>query len=91
MRHMPGRWSPTIVGAPRLGRYQLFGNLFPRIDHVGGVLTLCGDPDRAPLKEALHANTFPPLVPRRVQWVTSPGGVGRRTRCERQWSDLQPP
>ncbi|WP_436316940.1 CoA transferase [Variovorax sp. LjRoot84] len=67
---MPSRWSPTIVGAPRLGRYQLFGNLFPRIvmtsitpfgqdgpyaamagselivSALGGVLTLCGDPDR---------------------------------------------
>ena len=25
---MPGPWSPMIVGAPRLGRYQAFGNLF---------------------------------------------------------------
>jgi 3-oxoisoapionate kinase len=25
---MPGRWSPMVVAAPRLGRYQAFGNLF---------------------------------------------------------------
>ena len=31
---MPGRWSPTIVGSPRLKRYQVFGNLFAA---VGGV------------------------------------------------------
>lgn len=33
-RAMPGRWSPTIVGAPRLRRYQLFGNLFAAVDGV---------------------------------------------------------
>lgn len=32
---MPGRWSPTIVGAPRLQRYQLFGNLFAAVNGVG--------------------------------------------------------
>ena len=34
-RHMPGRWSPTIVGAPRLGRHQVFGNLFAIVHGVG--------------------------------------------------------
>ena len=33
--HMPGIWSPMIVGAPRLKRYQLFGNLFAAVDGVG--------------------------------------------------------
>jgi uncharacterized protein YgbK (DUF1537 family) len=33
--HMPGRWTPTIVGAPRLRRYQVFGNLFAAVDGVG--------------------------------------------------------
>ena len=33
--HMPGRWTPTIVGAPRLKRYQAFGNLFAAVDGVG--------------------------------------------------------
>jgi uncharacterized protein YgbK (DUF1537 family) len=32
---MRGRWSPTIVGAPRLKRYQAFGNLFAAVDGVG--------------------------------------------------------
>ena len=31
---MPGRWSPSIVGAPRLKRYQAFGNLFAAVDGV---------------------------------------------------------
>lgn len=34
-RAMPGRWSPTIVGAPRLRRHQVFGNLFATVDGVG--------------------------------------------------------
>jgi uncharacterized protein YgbK (DUF1537 family) len=32
---MRGRWSPTIVGAPRLKRYQVFGHLFAAVDGVG--------------------------------------------------------
>ena len=35
VQQMPGRWSPTIVGAPRLKRYQVFGNLFAAVDGVG--------------------------------------------------------
>ncbi|MCA1326334.1 3-oxo-isoapionate kinase OiaK [Herbaspirillum sp. alder98] len=35
VRHMPGRWSPMVVGAPRLKRYQLFGNLFAAVDGMG--------------------------------------------------------
>lgn len=35
VRQMPARWSPMIVGAPRLGRYQVFGNLFAAVDGVG--------------------------------------------------------
>ncbi len=27
-RAMPGSWSPMVVGAPRLRRFQVFGNLF---------------------------------------------------------------
>ncbi len=30
-----GRWVPMVVGAPRLKRYQLFGNLFAAIDGEG--------------------------------------------------------
>ncbi|MEY2952776.1 MAG: hypothetical protein RLZZ401_863, partial [Pseudomonadota bacterium] len=29
---MPGRWSPMVVGAPRLKRYQAFGNLFAAVN-----------------------------------------------------------
>ena len=28
VRQMGGGWSPMVVGVPRLGRYQMFGNLF---------------------------------------------------------------
>ncbi|MCP5265545.1 MAG: four-carbon acid sugar kinase family protein [Burkholderiaceae bacterium] len=36
VRAMPaGTWSPTIVGAPRLQRFQLFGNLFAAVAGVG--------------------------------------------------------
>ncbi len=33
---MPGRWSPMVVGAPRLRRYQAFGNLFAVADSADG-------------------------------------------------------
>lgn len=32
---MPGRWSPMLVGAPRLGRYTAFGHLFAVANGVG--------------------------------------------------------
>jgi uncharacterized protein YgbK (DUF1537 family) len=32
---MGGRWAPMIVGAPRLRRYQMFGNLFAAVDGTG--------------------------------------------------------
>jgi uncharacterized protein YgbK (DUF1537 family) len=35
VRHMPGDFSPMIVGAPRLKRYQVFGNLFAAVDGEG--------------------------------------------------------
>ncbi len=35
-RLMPGRWSPMVVGAPRLRRYQAFGNLFAIADGADG-------------------------------------------------------
>ena len=34
VRCMAGRWSPTVVGAPRLKRHQAFGNLFASVDGV---------------------------------------------------------
>ena len=30
---MPGRWSPMVVAAPRLGRYQAFGDVFIQLNH----------------------------------------------------------
>ncbi|MDR9835390.1 3-oxo-isoapionate kinase OiaK [Herbaspirillum huttiense] len=35
VRHMAGDFSPMIVGAPRLKRYQVFGNLFAAVDGEG--------------------------------------------------------
>ncbi|WMY11798.1 3-oxo-isoapionate kinase OiaK [Paraburkholderia phenoliruptrix] len=35
VKRMPGKWSPMIVGAPRLKRYQAFGNLFAAVDGTG--------------------------------------------------------
>lgn len=32
---MAGNWSPMVVGAPRLSRYQAFGNLFAAVGGVG--------------------------------------------------------
>lgn len=32
---MPGRWSPMVVGAPRLKRFQAFGNLFASVEGLG--------------------------------------------------------
>lgn len=32
---MPGRWSPMVIGAPRLGRYTAFGHLFAVANGVG--------------------------------------------------------
>lgn len=34
-RLMPGTWSPMVVAAPRLRRYQAFGNLFAVVDGQG--------------------------------------------------------
>ncbi|HTT12093.1 MAG TPA: 3-oxo-isoapionate kinase OiaK [Burkholderiaceae bacterium] len=33
--HMRGHWAPMVIGAPRLKRYQVFGNLFAAVDGVG--------------------------------------------------------
>nr|WP_198982604.1 3-oxo-isoapionate kinase OiaK [Herbaspirillum sp. ASV7] len=35
VRHLRGDWSPMVVGAPRLKRYQLFGNLFAAVGGEG--------------------------------------------------------
>ena len=35
VKRMGGRWSPLVVGAPRLQRYQLFGHLFAAVGGTG--------------------------------------------------------
>jgi uncharacterized protein YgbK (DUF1537 family) len=35
VRHVPGRWSPSIIGAPRLRRYQVFGKFFAAVGGIG--------------------------------------------------------
>ncbi|WP_293853166.1 four-carbon acid sugar kinase family protein [uncultured Alsobacter sp.] len=35
VQHAPGRFTPMVVGAPRLRRFQAFGNLFATLDDVG--------------------------------------------------------
>uniref|UniRef100_UPI003F49526F 3-oxo-isoapionate kinase OiaK n=1 Tax=Cupriavidus yeoncheonensis TaxID=1462994 RepID=UPI003F49526F len=35
VREVGGRWAPMIVGAPRLKRYQVFGNLFAAVNGEG--------------------------------------------------------
>lgn len=35
VQQMRGNWSPMIVGAPRLKRYQMFGHLFAAVNGVG--------------------------------------------------------
>jgi uncharacterized protein YgbK (DUF1537 family) len=35
VRHAGGRFTPMVVGAPRLRRFQAFGNLFATLDDVG--------------------------------------------------------
>ena len=35
VRQMSGNWVPMVVGAPRLKRYQAFGNLFAAVDGIG--------------------------------------------------------
>ena len=69
VQHMPRRWSPTIVGAPRLKRYQVFGNLFAAVDGVGHRLdrhpTMSRHPvtpmAEADLRLHLRAHTLRPI------------------------------
>ena len=54
--HMPGRWSPSIVGAPRLKRYQVFGNLFAAVDGAGHRLDRHPTMSRHPVTPMLEAD-----------------------------------
>ncbi|MEM5318413.1 3-oxo-isoapionate kinase OiaK [Paraburkholderia sp. JHI869] len=72
VRSMPGKWSPMIVGAPRLKRYQAFGNLFASVDGTGYRLdrhpTMSRHPvtpmDEADLRRHLQKQT-----PRQIELV----------------------
>lgn len=72
VRHMPGSWSPMIVGAPRLKRYQLFGNLFAAIDGVGYRLdrhpTMSRHPV-TPMNESDLRRHLAPQTPRRIELI----------------------
>ncbi len=69
---MPGRWSPMVVGAPRLKRYQVFGNLFAAADGVGHRLdrhpTMARHPV-TPMAEADLRRHLAAQTPRRIELV----------------------
>ena len=69
---MPGRWSPMVVGAPRLKRYQAFGNLFAVADGVGHRLdrhpTMSRHPV-TPMAEADLARHLGAQTPRRIELI----------------------
>ncbi len=72
VRAMRGRWSPMIVGAPRLKRYQVFGNLFAAVDGVGYRLdrhpTMSRHPV-TPMREADLRLHLAEQTPRRIELV----------------------
>ncbi|SIT51524.1 Type III effector Hrp-dependent protein [Paraburkholderia piptadeniae] len=69
---MRARWSPMVIGAPRLKRYQMFGNLFAAVNGTGYRLdrhpTMSRHPvtpmDEADLRVHLGRQT-----PRRVELI----------------------
>lgn len=69
---MPGRWSPMVVGAPRLKRYQAFGNLFAVADGVGHRLdrhpTMSRHPV-TPMAEADLARHLAAQTQRRIELI----------------------
>ncbi|MEY2876281.1 MAG: hypothetical protein RLZZ373_3652 [Pseudomonadota bacterium] len=83
---MPGAWSPTVVGAPRLKRYQAFGNLFATVD--GATHRLDRHPTMSrhpvtPMHEADLRRHLAAQTGRRielidlVQWQTGAGAARR--------------
>ncbi|MBP0599785.1 four-carbon acid sugar kinase family protein [Herbaspirillum sp. LeCh32-8] len=97
VRVMPGDWSPMVVGAPRLKRYQMFGNLFAAVDGVGYRLdrhpTMARHPvtpmDEADLRRHLGKQTS-----RRVELVDMlqlrDGGAAAHTRLQDLRGDDRP-
>ncbi len=75
VRQMRGRWSPLLVGAPRLGRYQLFGNLFAAVNGVGHRLdrhpTMSRHPV-TPMNEADLCRHLAAQTARRIELIDLP-------------------
>jgi len=69
---MRGRWAPMVIGAPRLKRYQLFGNLFAAVDGVGHRLdrhpTMARHPV-TPMHEADLRRHLSPQTQRRTELI----------------------
>jgi 3-oxoisoapionate kinase len=59
-------WAPLVVGAPAIGRYQMFGNLFAALDGVG--YRLDRHPEEADLCRHLDAQTSLPKAV--IDWRT---------------------
>jgi uncharacterized protein YgbK (DUF1537 family) len=69
---MPGRWSPMVIGAPRLRRYQAFGNLFAVADGVGHRLDRHPTMSRHPVTPMAEADLRRHLArqtPRRIELI----------------------
>jgi len=69
---MPGRWSPMVVGAPRLKRYQAFGNLFAVADGTGHRLDRHPTMSRHPVTPMTEADLRRHLAaqtPRRTELI----------------------
>jgi uncharacterized protein YgbK (DUF1537 family) len=85
---MPGRWSPMVVGAPRLQRYQAFGNLFAVAGGVGHRLdrhpTMSRHPV-TPMAEADLARHLAAQTARRIELIDLAqmhAGIGAARRDE---------
>ncbi|MDC6169796.1 four-carbon acid sugar kinase family protein, partial [Paucibacter sp. XJ19-41] len=67
-----GRWSPMVVGAPRLARYQVFGNLFAAVNGVGHRLDRHPTMSRHPVTPMAESDLRVHLgaqTPRRIELV----------------------
>ena len=72
VRQTGGDWSPMIVGAPRLGRYQLFGHLFAAVDGIGHRLDRHPTMSRHPVTPMAEADLRLHLreqTPRRIELI----------------------
>ncbi|WP_407528871.1 3-oxo-isoapionate kinase OiaK [Methylobacterium oryzisoli] len=94
VRVMKGRWSPMIVGAPRLKRYQAFGTLFAAVDGHGHRLdrhpTMSRHPV-TPMREADLSRHLAEQTDRRIaliDFVALKGGAGPQRRAALQGDDV---